>query len=373
MPYRPSLRSIWTLLILAVVSCTLYYWCETSHVKRQTPNYAEKMAAADLMDRALRAYQETTTEKGVFSETFKDARLDAIVGQQFSLITTEIGVFENKVVGANPNFAAVAVDLLSQCGVRKGDLVAVSFTGSDPGVNTAILCACEALGATPVTVTAIGSSWWGANDPELTWLDMESVLNKKGIVHSKPVAASFGGINDVAVGLSQVGQELMQTAARRNGLPVIHEDNIQASVAKWYQAFHDGASGRKYSAYVNVGDGIASLGDVENATLIRNGLNKRLPLQNYPARGVIHRMNADGVPVVHLYDIPALSRDYGLGGAHVPLPAVGAGAVFVEDRYDLRVALMAAAIAILVIIVLVRLDSRLFKLSDAGVDPDTLM
>jgi poly-gamma-glutamate system protein len=373
MPYRPSLRSIWTLLILAVVSCALYAWCEKSHVQRQTPNYAEKMAAANLMEKSLRAYQDATTEKGVYLENFKDPRLDALVGQQFSLITTEIGVFETKVVGANPNFAAVAVDLLSKAGVGKGDLVAVSFTGSDPGANTAVLCACEALGATPITITAIGSSWWGANDPEFTWPDMETLLNKKGIVHSRPIAASFGGINDVAVGLSQVGQELMRTAANRNGLPVIHEDNLQTSVAKRFAAYQGAASGKKYAAYVNVGDGVGSLGDAENGTLIHNGLNRLLPLQNYPARGVVHLMNAAGAPVIHVYDIPALSREYGLGGPSVPLPSAGDGSVYVEDRYDLRVAFAAAAIAILVIIVLVRLDSRLFKLSDAGVDPDTLM
>ena len=111
------------------------------------PFYEQKIAAANLMDRALRAYQETAAEKGVFEENYKDPRLDAIIGQQFSLITTDFSVFETKIIGANPNFAAVAVDLLTQAGVKRGDYVAVAFTGAHPGVNTAVLCACEALGA----------------------------------------------------------------------------------------------------------------------------------------------------------------------------------------------------------------------------------
>ncbi|HEY3294329.1 MAG TPA: poly-gamma-glutamate system protein [bacterium] len=372
MQFRPSLRSVWTLVTLAVVCYGLYLWCENSHVKRKTPFYEEKIAAANLMDRALRAYQGATSEKGVFGENYKDPRLDAVIGQQFSLITTDIGAFETEVVGANPNFAAVVVDLLGKAGVERGDYVAVGFTGSHPGVNTAVLCACEALGATPVTISAVGSSWWGANDPDFTWVDMETLLNREGIVHSLPIAGSFGGINDIGVGLSQVGQELMKEAIQRNNLALIHEESVSASVQKRYQRYTDAAKGRKFKAYVDVGSGIASLGHDENAKLIRNGFNHRLPLQNYPARGVVHLFNADGVPVINIADILALSRDYGLGGAHVPLPAIGNGLVFMDDRYDLRVAGISAFLAILVIVVLVKLDSRLFKLADNGVDPDTL-
>jgi poly-gamma-glutamate system protein len=373
MSFRPSLRSIWTLLILAVVCCGLYVWCETSHVERKTPYYAEKMAAAELMAKALSAYQETTLEKGVFSETYKDPRLDAIIGQQYSLITTELGSFESKLVGANPNFAAAAVDLLAQAGVEKGDLVAVGFTGSHPGVNTAVLCACEALGAIPVTMASLGASWWGANDPEFTWPDMETVLNQRGIVHSRRIGVSYGGNNDQAIGLSEAGKEAMREAGRRNGLLFVDESSLRNSIDRRFDLFKKAANGNRYRAYVNVGDGIASLGHPDNGKLIRNGFNRRLPLQNYPARGVAHLFNEADVPVINIYDVAGIAKDYGLGGARVPLPQVGTGSVFFEDRYNLRVVGAAAAIAILLILVLVKLDAKLFKLSEAGVDPDTLM
>jgi poly-gamma-glutamate system protein len=372
MQFRPSLRSVWTLVILAVVTYGLYFWCEHSHVRRKAPFYEQKMAAANLMDRALTAYQEAMVGKNATSDSYQDPRLDAIIGQQFSLITTDIGAFETEVTAANPNFAAVALDLLTKAGVGRGDLVAVCFTGSHPGINTAVLCACEALGATPVTISSVGSSWWGANDPAFTWVDMEALLNREGIVHSRPVAASFGGINDIGVGLSSVGQELMRDAIQRNHLSLIHESNIAASAEARYNDFQKAASGHKYKVYVDVGGGVASLGHDENVRLIANGFNRRLPLQNYPAKGVVHRFNADGVSTINFADIVALSREYGLGGAHVPLPPVGQGSVYEDDRYDLRVAGIAAVLAILIIIVLVNLDARLFKLQEDGVDPDTL-
>lgn len=373
MPFRPSLRSIWTLIILAAFCTGLYAWAENSRVKKRQPFYREKLAAANLMERCLRAYQDATAEKGIFEESYKDPRLDAIIGQQFSLITTETGIFEAKLVGANPNFAAVVVDLLGQAGVGKGDLVAVGYTGSNPGVNTAVLCACEALGATPVTIASVGTSWWGASNPEFTWVDMEALLNQRGLVHSLPLAASLGGINDLAVGLSQVGRQLMKDAVQRHDLTLIEAGSVPASIERRDHLYYEAAGGRPYKAYVNVGDGIASLGHLENAGLIRNGLNRRLPLQNYPARGLVHRFNSANVPVIHFYDIEALSREYGLGGPQVPLPPVGFGAVFMAERYNLRVAGIAAVLAIAAIVILVKLDARFFKLREAGVDPDTLM
>ena len=373
MPFRPSLRSVWTLIILAIFCTGLYIWAENSRVEKRQPFYEVKLQAANLMEHALRVYQESTAEKGIFEDSYDDPRLDAIIGQQFSLITTEMGVFESKLSSSNPNFAAVAVQLLCEAGVGKGDLVAVCCTGSFPGLNTAVLCACEALGATPVTIASVGSSWWGASDPEFTWVDMEALLNQHSIVHSVPLAASLGGINDVAVGSSQIGRDLMKDAIRRNGLKLIETATVPASIEQRHHLFVDEAAGRPYKAYVNIGDGIASLGHPKNAVLVHTGLNQRLPVKNYPARGLIHRFNSDNVPVIHLYDVETLSRDYGLGGPQVPLPPVGHGDVFLAERYDLRVSGFAAALAVIIIIVLVKLDARLFKLREAGVDPDTLM
>lgn len=373
MPYRPSLRSTRTLLILAAVCYSLYVWCESSHIEVKRSHYVEKIAAANRMEQALRLYQNAVAEKGVFSDQYKDPRLEAVLGQQFSLITTDMGSFETKVIGANPNFAALAVELLSNAGVERGDLVAVDFAGGYPGVNTAVLCACEALGATAVTITAVGASWWGASDPEFTWVDMEHLLNSEGLIHSRPIAASFGGINDIAVSLSSVGKDAMKAAIERRGLQLIYENNLPAAGARRFQLFTEAARGGNYAAYVTVGRGIASLGHAENGKLIRNGLNRKLPVKNYPARGVIHLFNSDNVPIINFYDVAKLSRDFGLGGASDPLPAVGTGDVFITERYDLRVAGVSATLAVLLILILVKFDSRLFRLREAGVDPDTLM
>ncbi len=372
--YRPSLRSIWTLIALAIICIALYEWSENSRVEYKLPYYSEKIAAAKLMDRALRALQDVTMEKGIFAnEPYPDPRLTAIVGQQFSLLTTDFDVFETKLIGANPNFAAAVVDLLKQADIQKGDLVAVGYTGSQPGANIAVLCACEALGATAVTISAVGSTWWGANDPDLTWPDIEHTLNTDGIIHSRPVAASMGGSGDKAFGLSKVGQDLIRESAARSNLPLILENNLPASIARRMKFYKSAAEGRPYKAFVLVGQGEADLGNAANARLLGSGYQSKLPAKNYPARGVAHLFNEQDVAIINLSDIAAIGELYGLGGPQIPLPEVGQGDVYVTERYDLRVAGISALIALALILVLVRLDAKLFRLREAGVDPDTLM
>jgi poly-gamma-glutamate system protein len=372
MRYRPSLRSIWTLVILGIVCYGLYLWAEQSRVEHKMPYYDQKMQAAGLMDQALRVLAEYRAETDR-SESFGDPRLDMLIGQQFTTITTDFAAFEDKIAGANPNFAALIVDFLEQVGVKAGDQVAVGFTGSHPGVNLAVLCACEVLGVKPVTITAVGSTWWGANDPDFTWPDIEKLLNDRGLVHSTPIGASLGGELDDAAGLSTVGRNQLKAAIERNGLTLISANSVTESSTQWYNLFKQKIAGGSYKAYFNVGDGIASLGHLENGRLIRYGMVRHLPVRNYPARGLVHLMNADRVPIINLTDIRELSSSYDLGGAQVPLPSVGEGEVFISERYNLTVAGIALAIALVIILLILRLDYKLFRLKDAGVDPDTLL
>lgn len=373
MLYRPSLRSIWTLIVLALICLGLYKWSERSRVQHRLPYYNEKIAAAELMDRALRALQDATMEQGVFAESYEDPRLSAIIGQQFSLITTDFDIFEAKLTSVNPNFAAALVDLLKQAKVEQGDLVAVGMTGSYPGVNLAALCACKAIGATPVTITAVSSTWWGANDPDFTWPDMERVLNEKGIFRSRPVGASLGGSNDQAIGMSKVGQELIRDAIRRNNLTLIDEKSLAASITKRLKIFRESSGGKPYAAYISIGAGEADLGHSANVKLIGDGYIHNLPSRNYPSRGVIHAFNEEDVEVLAVSNPMAISRAYGLGGAEIPLAQVGEGDVYSSERYDLRIASVSALMALMLIVLLVRLDAKIFRLREAGVDPDTLM
>ena len=88
-------------------------------------------------------------------------------------MTSLPGHLGSKQTSINPNFAAVVVGMLKDAGVQEGDCVAVGCTGSFPAMNVAVYSALETLRARPIVICSAGSSQYGANTPDLLWIDME--------------------------------------------------------------------------------------------------------------------------------------------------------------------------------------------------------
>lgn len=86
---------------------------------------------------------------------------ERLLGVEYTPITTTLGAEEAKRLAQNPNFAAVAVELLAKSGVEPGDKVAVNLSASFPALNVAVLAAVDALKAEPVIVSSVGASTWG--------------------------------------------------------------------------------------------------------------------------------------------------------------------------------------------------------------------
>jgi poly-gamma-glutamate system protein len=374
MAFRPHLRSIWTLLVLAALCYGLFLWADASRIQAKKDYYEEKIAATELADQALRALASRESVELERTESFGDSRLDAVIGQQFSTITDELGSFEAKLVGSNPNFAAIFVDQLKSAGLNRDDFIAVAMTASNPGANIAFLSACQTLGIRTKIVSTVASSWWGANDPEYTWLDMYKHLNARFFERSEMIAASIGGLDDNGAGLSSQGRNEAIEACARTGVTLLRSEGLmQAGILWWRTLTSSLPSGSTYKAYVNLGEGLASLGHAENGALIDDGVNRKLPRRNWPARGAVHVASESGLPVIQIFDIARMARIHGLGTVRIPLPPNGTGEVFSTERYDMRVSVTALVIALAVMIFMIRLDAKYFRLPDAGVDPETLM
>lgn len=366
--YRPSIKSTPTLVIMAVVAIALYLLSEFSRVDVKAKFYEEKILASEIMRGALEVIREHRAEKGVFNEEYGDPLAAVMIGQKYSIITTEEGLLASKLTALNPNFAAAIVEMLKEAGIGKGDKIAVAMTGSFPGLNIALLSACKVLGVEPVIISSLGSSSWGANDEDFTWLDIESLLRDRGIFEYKSVAASLGGGHDSGFGLSQLGRKLLQDNAEKHNVPLIEHDDLNMSIDKRLEIY---GSIDNYSAYVNIGGGIASLGHPANSDIIDSGLNLRLMPRNYPGIGVINHFGAR-LPIIHLANIDRLRRQYDLPLAPDPLPQSGTGTVFVTTEYDLRFTVGSLAIIAVMLLIVFRLDKQVFKLSDQGIDPESL-
>jgi poly-gamma-glutamate system protein len=366
--YRPGRVHVLSLVVLAAIGLGLLAIAEHSKSPAMQPYFAVKMEAAQKVRRAMDAIKEARLGLGEPIDIVNDPNDTGLIGSEFSLITTSRGSHEQKLRALDPNLAGVFVQLLKSARVGEGDHVAVAVTGAFPLLNAAAVIAIETVGATPVTITSVGSSMWGANDPDLTWLDMETVLLNRGLIAHRSVAASRGGADDRGRGLSPEGRALIDEAAARNGVPLVDEDTLDESIARRMEIYEE-AAGRDYDAYFNVGGGLASLGSTQVGRLIRPGLSRTLGEKNFPRRGTLVRMAQRGVPVIHVPRADELIERYGLAEDPVPLPEVGTGGVFYRDRYNVPLAGVLAVLFGFLIFAVVRLDIKHYLFRRPGRSP----
>jgi len=371
--YRPSMRSHRTLIVLTVVSLVMYLWANSSRVVRRTDHYEEKIEASRWMQTAMDTLRDVQFPRGLFIDDVNDPNLSAMIGQQFSPITTETGDLEAKWTALNPNMAAIMVGYLLKLNLQPGDIIAVGMSGSLPGMNLALYAACQALDLYPIVITSAGASSWGANDPLFTWLDMESILLERGILRHGSAAASLGGGEDLGRQLSPEGRRLLREAIQRNHQILIEEPMLERSVERRIAIYDSLSGGSAIKLYVNIGGGIASLGHSRNSTLIGDGLSEILPNVNYPRRGVMHQFNSRGIPALNLVNVAQIAREHDLPRSPNPLPAPGTGRLFSEIRYNLWVTAVALIVTMATLIIVVLFDRRAMRLDRPGVDPDTLM
>ncbi|MGD8395560.1 MAG: poly-gamma-glutamate system protein, partial [Candidatus Eiseniibacteriota bacterium] len=251
---------------------------------------------------------------------------------------------EAKLTSVNPNFAALFIDYFHRIGLDPGDPIAIAMTGSFPALNISAIAAAEEMGLLPLVITSVGASMWGANDPNFTWLDIESLLVERGLLHTRSLAASLGGSNDRGRGLSPRGRQLLRDAIERNGIDVIDEPTVDESIARRIEIFDREAEPRGIRAYINIGGSSASIGTSLNGNLIAAGLNRTLPNLNWTQRGVLHHYARRRVPIIHMLRIRTIAARHGFAVTPEVVPAIGEGEIFHREAYDLRIVVPAFVI-----------------------------
>ena len=348
--YKFRAKSNIVLSVLSLLSLLAFIAVENGKIDVKQEWYEEKLEAANLSQAAAEKLKNYRLENSVFIDVINDPNQTTLIGQEYTLITTDRGYIDSKLSATNPNFAAVIVQFLKDAGVEAGDNVAVAMSGSFPGMNISVYAALETLKLTPIVITSVGSSNYGANDPFFTWLDMESILYNADIFQHKSVAASIGGGFDVGRGLSPQGRDLIVEAIERNDVEFINEKHLENSIARRLGIYEEKSKGKPVKAYINVGGGIASLGNTINGKLIPPGLTEFLPMRNFPVRGVIIQMGQKQIPIIHLLNIKQLTEQFGLPNSPVPLPEPGEGEIFVQKKYSIIVTSIATLVLVVVII-----------------------
>ncbi len=357
------------LLALAVFGLGLHALVERTKEMQPQRMLEDKLGAAS---RALRCFEAIRLERvgtPAAADRENDPEASGLIGQEHTLTTTDRGVLEAKLTSVNPNFAAVFVDYFRTLGLQPGDAVAISLTGSFPALNVCMLAAADQLSLKPVVITSVGASMWGANDPDFSWLDMESFLRGKALISAKSAAASLGGSNDRGRALSPKGRLLLRSAIERNGVPIIDEPTLDRSVQRRLEIYDREAAPARIKAFVNVGGGAASVGNQMGADLVKPGVNRTLPLYNWTQRGVMQFYARRGVPIIHVLNVESIAREYGLPLAPDRISPVGQGDIFYREAYDLRIVVPALALYLVLCFGVLRARQKAARAAREVADP----
>ncbi|MDD3649161.1 MAG: poly-gamma-glutamate system protein [Candidatus Hydrothermia bacterium] len=328
MKRRKGRLPAYILVFDAILGILLCFFALSSKSKVYAPYYKLKLEAARFTETMFLKVKESRLEKNIPIDPVNDPNGSGLIGMQLSPITTEFGDLTAKLTSVNPNFAALFVQYLKKLHLKGGDLVAVHFTSSFPALNIAMISAIKTLKLRPIIFTSVGSSMWGANIPQFTYLDMEDILYRSGYIDFKTSFASAGGIDDIGRGLSLEGRQLIKAAINRTHVVEIEANDLSEAIEKKFKIYLDKAGDEPIKCFINVGGNTAVLAGVE----VPSGIVS-FEYRDHP--GLVGLFLKKGIPVVNIYNVNQLARRHGLPSAPVPIPPPGEGELFFEVRYSL--------------------------------------
>lgn len=320
-------------LVILLLACFLL---ELTKASIPAQDHALKLEAARRTAQCHEAIYELKLERGVEMEPAADINNTGMIGLEYSFITTTIGNLEAKRTATNPNMAAVVVDMFQELGLGKGDLIAVNCSGSFPALNIAVLCAAEVMELDIYLISSFGASTHGANDPELTWLDMEHHLVEKGLLSHKSDLFSIGGMEDVG---KEMPRELIDTIVERirnYGYELFYDEDLLRNIRARYQIYREQGD---VKCFINVGGNDASFGDSNVMVHADGGILTELSEKDN-STGLVQLFLKDGIPVIHLLNMKSIATEYGLPIDPVPLPEPGEGGVYSQIQYRKEIAVV---------------------------------
>jgi poly-gamma-glutamate system protein len=269
---------------------------------------AARLTAVDTAIQGQQVIARTRTARGLPSNP-GDTFHTGLIGIASSPITTDLGSLPSHRTTTDPVFAAAVVQMLYRAGVRPGNLVAVGMTASYPSFDLDVYAGIEAIGATPVVISSLGSSQYGANEASFTWLDMEGVLYDAGVIHHRSLIVGPGG------SLAGADAATREQLAERSGLPVMPvlplPQDINFRENQYVKV--ERTTGKSIAAFVDVGGAAANIGSASNEAIISPGLSRPRWSQFQASRlGVMGWMALQRVPIVAMISVRSLANRFGI-------------------------------------------------------------
>lgn len=315
------------LVILFLCACLTRQGASLVH----TDYYDTQIQAVRLLEECFSAVKGYKQSLGIPLSPH-DIHNTGILGQEFTGITTTIGALDAKRTTAWPDMAALCVRMLHEAGVKPGDRVGAGFSGSFPGLNLAIVAACEAMEVELVCISSVGASTYGANDPELTFPEMLHRLAQDGIIHTRSAAVTMGGDFDIGMEMDPELSEPVRERLRAAGLNLVEIKDFQTNL-ETREAIY--AQHGDISCFIAVGGNLTSLGKGEEGVSLGQGVLKaRRTVRLDENSGLVQRYMAKGVPVINLLNIKKIMAEYSMPFDPMVWPEPGQSAAYTVIRYE---------------------------------------
>ena len=377
--FRPQIQKTGILFSLAVFCLIMVYIALNSVEIEEAIGYQDKMKAVEIMEDCLSILKKVVNKEHILPD--HDPNYTGLIfDDKYSPMITYSGdkpTLDSKQTVLKTIFASLIVDLFLKVDLTKGDTIAVGMTGSFPGANIALLSACEAMEIVPVIISSIGASEWGATDPNFTWLDLEKILVDSAVVSYRSKAVSLGGYRDM-YGLNPnngyggpEAKKLAEKAIARNEdiERIVEKKSKRVSDRKdIYKKYIHGQLLANYSAFVNIGGGVGSIG-IEGKKNYKWGIldaKKVAPdARHFNNSGIIKEFAKKNVQLINIQQIDELIKDddgrelikYGVNLKDPDVP--GTGPLFSSERYTVKTLLVTllALISTLGIVVAIGINS----------------
>lgn len=359
-----SIFAVWLIIVAVATSLTFV----TASIK-VTDDVDLMVQAATLASKCQQAIKQEKANRGIDTYPLLDTLDTGMLGipsvwqyldyyqdgtfehyeQTFEpllAITTTDGDLFSKRTSCDPNWAALMISLYRRAGLKAGDQVGMTFSGSFPAMNIAALVSAQVYGLKVCAMSGIGASYCGANDPRFTFVEMVNLLCEQGLLTHGIDYLSWGGEDDVLDN---------RYARDPNAKP--HLQRIKDQVIAPYEAnssfiyqsnFDDNVDLRisylsqdlpKIKMFVNVGGSMAGLGtgfSSFNRTGYFKGGKVYSPNRRSHNQGLLQYYKESGLPVVNMINFHQLATTYNVPYADdemVVAPQIGLTEYNVQQGY----------------------------------------
>lgn len=313
----------WLIGIAGIASIIAFLSVKIFTSEHLLPYSDTRVKASQIMLNAISTISAFRDSAGIPIDITVDPNRTGIIGSELSPIATTLGNLEAKRTTTNPNFAAVIVQLLDEAGVVAGDTIAIGCSASFPALMIATLAAAQAMHVHPVFIMSLGTSSFGATNPDFDLLDIFDFLYQKKIFTVPPAAISLGGDLDIGRDFEPETRERLIQQIKSSGIPFIYEPSLEKNVSQRMKVYVGNSSLSRIAAFVNIGGSHTNLGTSELILKVKPGLTKPNFIPAKAERGVLFEMAARNVPIIHLLYIKGLALHYGLPWDPIPLPVPG--------------------------------------------------